>query len=225
MTESSWEAKRRSDRKIRITLLLIIAPLILLGTVLFINNREMIGGEKTLSSPGREFDTSTGNTPVEQRYAADSTDSVVPAVSDEYNSKKILPLDSVKEEKKESITNVESRPVQKKHIPPLSKKTSVQENFSELLPPFSYKIENRKDIVISLTLELFFNDPDTRMAIRLRRDDIKVMVSRVLWHCEIESIRNNDLERQLLNEVNSIFDVGEISNVAIKKIQVEKAVK
>jgi flagellar basal body-associated protein FliL len=127
--------------------------------------------------------------------------------------------------KKEKIPDTLSAPLR----PPVSAekkldKTSVSPSSIELLP-FACRIESRKDIVIYLSLELFFNDRGNRSALLLRREDMKVMAMRTLRDKEPGAVTTGKLEGELRAAINGIFGNDEIIAVKIKDIRIEKAVR
>ncbi|MCX7726778.1 MAG: hypothetical protein N2053_08000 [Chitinispirillaceae bacterium] len=83
-------------------------------------------------------------------------------------------------------------------------------------------ISNRKDIVLNLSLELFFEDIDMKKEILLKREEIKIMVMKELKEKELSEIKPDLLESQLPSSINSIFDKNVIRKVKIKTIDIEK---
>lgn len=95
--------------------------------------------------------------------------------------------------------------------------------FSEELPPITCHLQSRKDVVIKLTLELFFHDEDMRRSLRLQRDKIRLVVQQMIKPKELSEMNVGSLEMQLLENVHRIFDPAMITSVRIKNIQIEKA--
>ncbi len=228
MRESSWEASRRKQHKRKMLFFLIIVPVIALAGILIINNRDLIDRSlKSGSIPHIKESITTDQSP--DSATTVSSDSSTPSTA----SAPASPLSGLKDS--ETAIPQKNRVAEEPAVhepvagdtpemisPPMEKLPKLH---SIVLPSFPCRIESRKDIVIYLSLELFFNDIEKRSAILLRREDIKVMAMRTVHGKELNDIKIGELESQLLQNINKVFEHAEITTVKIGNIQVEKAVK
>jgi hypothetical protein len=228
MRESSWEASRRKQHKTKLLFFLIVVPVLVLAGILFTNNRDLIdralksrsihqmkGTIQTALSPDSARTVSSDST---APSAASAPSSPVPVLK---NSEKAVPQKNQVAEEPAVYKPVAGN-TPEMISPPMEKLPKLR---SIVLPSFPCRIESRKDVVIYLSLELFFNDIEKRSAILLRREDIKVMAMRTVHGKELNDIKIGELESQLLQNINKIFEHAEITAVKIGNIQVEKAVK
>ncbi len=271
MSESSWESSRRRSAKTRGIVLLLLVTFSLIVSVLFINNRDLIGGssfqepERTGSavpdsgeqvssgaagslsadssgSDGIENAGKAGEDPepgtdsMEKRpllagrtgtgigpgilESAAGTPAMEPPPSDVHPKQGESERTSYTPEPGVRFAEIRERTINGRDQSVI---TTHSEMHSESLPPFSCRLESRKDIVIGLSLELFFNDAAKRSEIRLRREEIKIMVMRELRDMRLSGVRIGELEKRLLPGINSLFDVNVINALKIKNITVEKA--
>ncbi|MBN1575181.1 MAG: hypothetical protein JW913_01420 [Chitinispirillaceae bacterium] len=220
MKESSWEASRRKVKKKAFLLVFLLITALALATVLFLNNRDLIGPFGSRRSPETKEHAAEAM-PMQTESAVPSPAPSVSPVSVSNDSQPVLP---------QGFTG---SPAAKLPLPsigdaPETIKTAAPdhpESFSIEFPSFPCRTESRKDVVIYLSLELFFSDIEKRAAILLRRNDIKVMVLRTVRDKELSGMKIGKLETQLLQDINKLFDHPDITAVKIRNIQVEKAFK
>jgi len=248
MNESSWEATRKAQRKKLYLLLVILFPILSLATIIVVNNRDQIAGNKQIhEQPHVVIPPKTVPTPdslPKSQHDSLSKGASVPTATEKHTATvlkktpqmvpptpkvlKTAPL-SVEPAFQKAKTVHEkmadtSKSIEKSSsIPHETPKNPARSLLSERLPPIKCSLRSRKDIVISLSLELFFRDEDHRTAIRLSRDEIKVMVMKSVLDKELSEMKIQALEKLLLQNVNSIFDHDNIKELKIKNIQVEKA--
>ncbi len=98
----------------------------------------------------------------------------------------------------------------------------TSQQYSFLLFDVKSKVIDRKDIIISLALELFYDDTSDKYEILIRRDALKVIAKKVIRTKELNSIKKDMLSDELKNEMNSIFDRKTLNNVKIREFQIEK---
>ena len=98
----------------------------------------------------------------------------------------------------------------------------TSQQYSFLLSNVQSRVIDRKDIFISLALELFYDDTSDNREILIRRDALKVVVKKVIQTKELNSIKKDMLSEELKNEMNSIFDRKTLINVRIREFHIEK---
>ena len=220
MSESSWESSRKSFRKKIIFSAAIVFPFLLVSSILFINNRDLI--TKTIEPKSVSAESSSRESVQETEKKTEKSSSTSESSSSSGDILKKTPVEKIEASPlKESIVP-EQQKKSVKAVKDHTEKKQQSKSFSERLAPIRCRIENRKDVVINLSLELFFNDPEKRAAIRLRREDIKIMVWRTMRLKELSEIKIGELEKQLFKEINSIFEVDDLNSLKIRNIHVEK---
>ena len=225
MNENSRKRTPRNDRKKLLVLLLVAGPLCAIGAVLFLNNRDLIVSsvESFLPKTAGSLPSSIGRS---DTTGVDMLPAARPAASAATRSTEKSGI-SV-----EKITAAPSAP------PPSSSKAAPVKNRGErpdrdsalndsccsvLLAPIACSVENRKDMVINLSLELFFNDIEERPSILLRREDIKMMALRTMREQQLSAIKIHELETELQRNIACVFRDTGLIRVTIRNIQIEKA--
>jgi flagellar basal body-associated protein FliL len=96
------------------------------------------------------------------------------------------------------------------------------QQYSILLPIIQSSVIDRKDIIISLALELFYRDSTDNREILLKRDALKVVVIKLIQMKELNSIKKETLSEELKNEMNLIFERKTLFKVTIREFHIEK---
>jgi hypothetical protein len=239
MSESTWETFRRKGQKRFFTTVFISLPILFFTGILLVNNRDLI-------IHNRKIETDPSLTPAVVSSAAeslgghDTSPSIIDNPEKKGPAKDTIAHPAVNASEKTPVPKTNSTFKTTEHtelkintdtLAFVSRKVdSIVSNrpdklFSEQLPPIDCFIQNRKDIVIRLSLELFFKDEDTRAAIRLHHDAIKIMVRRNVLANELADMKIGKLEAQLYESINSIFEHENIHAIKIRNIQLEKAIQ
>jgi hypothetical protein len=121
------------------------------------------------------------------------------------------------EEIKPVIKNANNEKIDKK----LNNIDSLQQ-YSILLPIIRSSVIDRKDIIISLALELFYRDSTDNSELLLKRDALKVVAIKLIQLKELNSIKKDILSEELKNEMNLIFDRKTLFKVIIREFHIEK---
>lgn len=244
MTESSWESSRKTQKKRLVAGCLIAIPLMIIGAILYLNNRDY-------------FSSAAGFTPMLPKQTGDSVAQSMllgtlpppvssPTTEDTVKQNKVKPESPDKPimEKKhvtstvsrnnmqQTFTSVVEAPGVPDQKAPSNtvvnltessvKKTNSSERYSIEITEIPCQIESRKDLAITLSLELFFEDASDQLQLLIRREDLKVMVMLAVRKNELSEMKKELLESQLLKSTNSIFERPVITAVAVRSINVEK---
>jgi hypothetical protein len=94
--------------------------------------------------------------------------------------------------------------------------------YSILLPIIRSGVIDRKDIIISLALELFYSDSTDNRELLLKGDALKVVAIKLIQLKELNSIQKDALSEELKNEMNLIFDRKTLLKVIIREFHIEK---
>jgi hypothetical protein len=97
--------------------------------------------------------------------------------------------------------------------------------YSIKLPEIHYNVIDRKDIIISMALELFYRDSVFKREILLRRDALNVIALNLLQHKELASINKEEMSRELEIKMNELFEHDALSRVIIREFNIEKVTK
>lgn len=136
-----------------------------------------------------------------------------PAAKNDNNSSIHAQLDG----RKPVIEHPKSEMIDKK----LNNIDSLQQ-YSILLPVIQSSVIDRKDIIISLALELFYRDSTDSHELLLKRDALKVVAIKLIQMKELNSIKKENLSEELKNEMNLIFDRKTLLKVTIREFHIEK---
>ena len=228
MNESAWERSQRSYRKKIVLSILIILPLCAIGIVFFLNNRDLLGDADQAVPPvagkkAADDDTAAATPGVPETAIASERDTVAHVASTKPAAAAVTAKNTVSAPL--PAAGPAGNPAQERPVPSLSRTppSAAVQCCSEKLAPIPCILENRKDVVINLSLELFFTNMEDRSAILLRREDIKIMVLRTVRDQELPSMKIGRLETLLQKSICSIFDRPVVYKVKVKNIQIEKA--
>lgn len=83
----------------------------------------------------------------------------------------------------------------------------------------------RPDVLLRLTLMLFFSDNSLRSEILLRREEIRVITRKVIHNLEFGAIQKETLEPRVCFAIRKIFENKSLDDVKIADIQIEKVQK
>lgn len=244
--ESEWERSQNLHKKNIITRFFLILPIALVIGILIVNNRDLISGGQTVDESDFTSDSILGDPdqieenemhPYSHDINKEKTDATRKLIAENAEKtaapEKKSDTDAKTVETKNNVTSAGQRKILKKkpaliNHDSFSEKPAASLNKTEFnepsveLPPFQCSIENRKDIVISLSLELFYKDSTFRSAILFRRNEIKVMIMRVIRKKVLSEMKITVLEKELMKDINSIFDRPTVSQLKIRNIQIEK---
>jgi len=84
---------------------------------------------------------------------------------------------------------------------------------------------DRPDVILRLSLMLFFSDDNLRSEILLRREEIRVITRKVIHNLEFGAIRKETVEPQVCFAIKKIFENKNLIDVKIADIQIEKVQK
>lgn len=109
----------------------------------------------------------------------------------------------------------------------ISKKPADQTKISQkeqvfLLTNVQSRVIDRKDLIISLALELFYTDSITGSDLRINRDALRVVALKVLQDKPLGSLKKEPLAEAFKNEMNGIFERKALIKVRIREFHIEK---
>jgi hypothetical protein len=101
-----------------------------------------------------------------------------------------------------------------------SKKTQKEQVF--LLTNVQSRVIDRKDLIISLALELFYTDSITGSDLSINRDALRIVALKVLQDKPLGSLKKEPLAEAFKNEMNGIFERKALIKVRIREFHIEK---
>lgn len=242
MTESSWESSRKAQKQRLVAGCIIALPLVIICVIFYLNNRDYFSSDtgSTPVPPKYIGDSFVQNITIEtspQRVpptkATVKQTMVKPENHHEPITGKKRRTDTVsRNNMHQTITSgaevhgVSDQKTPSKKVANLKESSQREliaaERYSIEITKIPCRIESRKDLAITLSLELFFIDASDRLRLLIRREDLKVMVMLAVRKNELSEMKKDLLESQLLKSTNSIFDRSVITAVAVRSINVEK---
>ncbi len=249
MTETRWEDAKKSHKNNNKLIISTLLPIFVITTIVIINNSDIFSGKKnetvketipsdslllcsSIDSEETYFSEHNENLEKDQEISVNTINSKDSARKEESKGKNDSRLNVSKghEEKKEKkefekiseekVTTSDTLGHVKDKI--MHNNISSQQ-YSILLPGVQSKVIDRKDIIISLALELFYNDTSETREVLIRRDVLKVIAQKVIQNKEFSMIKKELLSEELKNEMNLIFDRKTLVKVNIREFQIEKA--
>jgi flagellar basal body-associated protein FliL len=201
----SWEKKRGAKKSI--SLIVIAGVLLICSGIFFVNNRDLFIIKK--QEPPAEKKEQAGTAPLTQESApAHETDAALPGARQA--DKKVLTgkNDSGKhppaEVKKDSVINKQALP--KKKIKPDSL-------FSVALPIVECRLAEKKDLVIRVSLKVFFADKNVEQEVLFKRNDIGVILKKVFKNKQLSDIVVDKLREELRRKINALLEKGTIEDI------------
>jgi hypothetical protein len=91
-----------------------------------------------------------------------------------------------------------------------------------LLTNVQSRVIDRKDLIISLALELFYTDSITGSDLRINRDALRVVALKVLQDKPLASLKKELLAEEFKNEMNGMFERKALIKVRIREFHIEK---
>lgn len=140
-------------------------------------------------------------------------------------SVKVKQIDSVGEDTKIRASEVVDKTLTDSIIAePVS--DSEKKSYDSLrVSGIEFRPVDRPDVMLRLTLMLFFSDNNLRSEILLRREEIRVITRKVIHNLEFGAIRKETVEPQVCFAIRKIFENKNLVDVKIADIQIEKVQK
>ncbi len=130
-------------------------------------------------------------------------------------------IDSVGEDKKQVADSSSSDSIKSELV------TDSEKKFydSLMVSGIEFRPVDRPDILLRLTLMLFYSDSSLRSEILLRREEIRVITRKVIHNLEFGAIQKETIEPRIRLAISKIFENKNLDNVKIEGIQIEKVQK
>jgi len=233
-SDTSWEAAVQKRRKRMQSIFFFFIPLAIIIAIILNNNRDLLENGQSQVVKKNNFST--------------TQESPVVKVSEPVNSRKVEIRDSLKLKPgapEPGLTKTKEAVLPVKKVTDLqtvktSKGKSVvskKESISAVQPVklssaltvslqgIDCKVSDRKDLRITLDLDVQFSNEQMRKEILIKRDDLKVLVIKAMSKKSLSGINKEQLRGELIDAMNGIFDHRTITGVVIKNLQIEKAHK
>jgi flagellar basal body-associated protein FliL len=93
---------------------------------------------------------------------------------------------------------------------------------SIVIPDIDCRTLDRADLVIMVTAELVFDNDSLRDEILVKREQLKVLVRRVVSRLTVGDLRTPELRTALRTELNTLLVHGSLLGVTIRDLRMEK---
>jgi len=208
MPEPSW-LESRNNRNLRFRLVVPIMVLIA-GLIFFYNNREVFFKKQdsrqiiSKSLPVSALPVHRSEAPVAPEK--DRTDTTPPKASQSLQQPQGV------ERPKNSISRADGS-----ELPTVSERDTV--NVSDI----PCTLRGREGMRVVLSLELHMNSGTVKKEVLLKRENLKVMVQKVLAAKTLDELIVDSLRAQTKTAMNGILDRGAITDVTFRNFRIEKA--
>lgn len=191
MMTDSWETKKDKSKK-NITLYFFICLIIIFGVIIFYNNIDFITQSKSDNNENRKIDN---------QASKNESDTVNPGFSPERELKDTQSLSPIP-----SKIHTKSEPVSKDE----SSKDSL---LYVRLPDVKCSLADKEELIILVSLKLLFYGEKLQKEILFKRDDLTIIVKKILSKRELENIIVNHLRTDFKNEMNVLLKNGRIHDI------------
>lgn len=93
---------------------------------------------------------------------------------------------------------------------------------SIVIPNIACRTMDRGDLLVRLSIVVYFNDAGRRSEITARREVMTVMVQKTLKAMALDDMKIDRIKPSLLRELNTVFETGVFNDISIQTIAVEK---
>jgi hypothetical protein len=227
MAETSWEAHARRRTWLwkwpPIILLVIIAA----GIIIY-NNRDVISGTADPQKDSDSIEAFSLALSDDDSAAAGRAETTVPEpprkrVAPEKATKPRIKKDSIPVERHvtaQTPLTVQKEPERpERSKPPVSSESAAD---SVEIGEVPCSVLNRRDLTVRIVLVVYC-DKAKRAEVLFKRDALAVMTRNVIRTRDLEQVRFDMLEPELLRSMNLVFDKRTITGIAFRSVKIEKA--
>lgn len=220
MAETSWEAQsRRKTRFWKWSVIILLA--VLVAGIIIHNNRDVVSGADEPSEEGDSFSMAVDSGAVSA--SAPATKDHAPAgehrtevhaintVAAESHADPDVPAAAPNPERKDFYSIASGRTA---GIPSAIDSVEVGE--------VPCVVSNRKDIVVRIALVVYC-DKAKKSEVLFKRDALAVVIRNTIRSRDLESIRFDAIEPELITAMNLVFDTRTIADIALRSVKIEKA--
>jgi hypothetical protein len=219
MAESSWEAHTRRQPWLWKWPLLILIVIVAVGIIIY-NNRDVISGTAVAQEKPDSLTSVSFSVVSDDRAAAGPQRRVesASAARPEVRKGSVVPVDRQMTASVPSVLR-KGPELPEKPKPVIPSKTEVD---SVEIGEVPCAMLNRRDITVRIVLVVYC-DKAKRAEVVLRRDALAVVTRDLIRKRDIEEIRFDALEPELLRSMNLVFDTHTITGIAFRSVRIEKA--
>jgi hypothetical protein len=228
MAESSWEAHTRRQPWLWKWPLLILIVIVAVGIIIY-NNRDVISGTAVAQEKPDSLTSVSFSVVSDDRAAAGHVAAAVneqpqrrvesaSAARPKVRKGSVVPVDRQMTASVPSVLR-KGPELPEKPKPVIPSKTEVD---SVEIGEVPCAMLNRRDITVRIVLVVYC-DKAKRAEVVLRRDALAVVTRDLIRKRDIEEIRFDALEPELLRSMNLVFDTHTITGIAFRSVRIEKA--
>lgn len=201
----SWEKKRGTKKFI--SLIVGAGVFLICSGIVFINNRDLFIIQRK----------------VQPEEAKEQAGTVLPAQPSAPVHKKDTALSGAHQADKKVLTgkNYSGKhpPAEFKKDSGITKQDSPKKKikpdslFSVALPVVECRLAEKKDLVIRVSLKVFFADKNVEQEVLFKRNDIGVILKKVFKNKQLSDIVVDKLREELKRNVNALLEKGTIEDI------------
>ncbi len=204
----NWEDKVKKNKNIPLIILLSI--LLIISIIFVCNNFEIFTYKEKSTSITKKKERKIKKTPAKIKIKKDKK-----------------PVKNKKKSKKKEIPSYkkETPIIDSPNIVPSNKdavsilKDNSKSLLSVELPIVKCAIADKENLNIKLSLLIYFKGEKLRKEILIKRDNLKIMVQRVLKQKKHSEIIMDVLRIELIKEMNFLLEQGQIENIEFLDFQ------
>jgi flagellar basal body-associated protein FliL len=236
MAEGTW-LKQQKKRNNLLWIAVIVIAIIVAGVIFLRNNSELLWGEKNEKKETESFSVNTGEpaatlpakapaVPQEKKLAQSDSSPVLQIRNAQPESRPApqqvrIPLPAPEPAKTQASTQLQQTVAPQ---PPAATPKPVElGTTSLLLTDIKCRLIDRSKPVISLSLELFFADNAAlKKEILLKRDNLKIMVRKVISAKSLDDMVVETLRLELKNVLNGLLEKGKVTDIEFREFRIDK---
>lgn len=194
MARSAWVQRRK--RSTRYWLLFFLFLLLVIGTIVIRNNPGVLSGNQSADGRQTHIRAQGAQRASESSVAPQTATSGTPTTS-------VRQTSAVNEGAKEVPHGLATRN-------------------SVVIPGIGCELADRSDLSVVLSLELFFKSDSLKEEIMLKREQLKVMVRKVLARKNLDEVVVEPLRAEIQREVNALLRGGRVVDIEFRDFRIEE---
>lgn len=205
---SNWEEKAKSNKNIPLIILLSI--LLVISIVFVCNNFEIFTTKVEETDVNKKIERKTAQKALKKER--------IEKKKPEKRKKQRPPKKASSRKKESAIVDSSNNVSSNKDAASIFKDTS-NSLLSVELPTVTCATADKKNLTIKIRLRFYFRGEKLRKEILLKRENLKIMVKRVLKRKKHSEIIADDLRIELVKEINLLLEQGQIENIEFLDFQ------
>ena len=204
MEGSEWESIRKSYKKRIVISFLISIPVFILSGIFFYNNRDFFRSNTLEEAASNQASSLTDSLMIDTLVEDSIKDKSTVLDSDSHSS---FVLEIQPEIKK--VNDESTKPLLQSSV---------------ILPRIECWTFDRRDLKLVMSLELYFQGHKSDKDIAVMRNDLKVVIQRLVSGKELNSIKKEILKSEIIHSVNDMLGTDFFKDLKIVDFKIEKVI-